>query len=256
MDATGRQQGWDMPDHPPPTSLEELPPTTPVAKSKAMRRQMPRDSQHLAYDEDWNPLTPEPSAKKQLGLGLGLGGVAEVDDEAIRRAATRIQAVTRGTLTRWAYEDERRREWIGYYVEPDVAQYEEALRLCVDERERAMVQQAAATGVPMEALAAVAKVDAAQQVDTAQSGAASRRPTARGCTSAAASAFAAQLTMPQQAGGWEEVHDPEVGVYFFNEATGASQWERPTAAVVAAPQPATSALPVVLEDDEQGLVRS
>ena len=217
MDATGRQQGWNMPDQPQPTA-EELLLLTPTAKpKKKVLRQMSRESQHLQYDDNWNVVTPEPSAKKQLGLGF-----AAVDDEACAKAAVRMQAVTRGTLTRRAYEDERRREWIGYYLQPDVAQYEEALRLCVDEREQAMVQ-AAAAGVPMEA----------SQAATAAGIGIGAEAEAAAAAGIGAEAMVT-MTMPPAMGGWEEVHDPELGVYYFNEATGESQWEKPAAAAAAA----------------------
>jgi len=79
---------------------------------------------------------PKPKAKTELEDG------ATVEDEALARAATRVQSAVRGHAVRYEQEELRRVEWMKYYMQPDVAEYDKALELTCTPEEEAAVEDA------------------------------------------------------------------------------------------------------------------
>ena len=57
-------------------------------------------------------------------------------------AALRVQAVVRGHKARSDLEEHRRSEWMRYYTDPTVADFEAAFQLCVTEEDFRMVESA------------------------------------------------------------------------------------------------------------------
>lgn len=66
---------------------------------------------------------------------------AALDAAAEDEAAARMQASFRGHQVRSSHEDERRKQWLRYYVQPAVANFDEALALCISEAETQEVEE-------------------------------------------------------------------------------------------------------------------
>jgi len=79
---------------------------------------------------------PKPASKvltTELGDGAGDAGVQ------LDMAAVRLQAAVRGHAVRYEQEEARRLEWLKYYMQPDVAEYDKAMELtCTPEEETAV----------------------------------------------------------------------------------------------------------------------
>jgi len=81
-----------------------------------------------------NSEPPKPKAKTELSDGA--------TEEELVWAATRLQSAVRGHAVRYEQEEVRRVEWMKYYMQPDVAQYDKALELTCTPEEEAVVEDA------------------------------------------------------------------------------------------------------------------